>query len=221
MAINQTIQSKKIILIGDGGSGKTSFVTRFKDGNFRREYIATIGAVTHPVVLTTTHGNINVIIWDTAGQEMNAGLLEAYYIDTDVAVVFFDLTSRATLRHVNLWSRKVKSTCPNVPIIVVGNKIDVKDRKALHVEIRQKIPRGCDYVEISAKTNFNFDILLSKIVDLLTGHHNIRYIPAIDLEPAQLTIDRPEIQQSSERMDLVQLAMNLTLDDEDEHKMEE
>lgn len=177
----------KVILIGDGGTGKTSFVTRFIEGNFRREYIATMGAVTHPVVVSTTNGeNLQITLWDTAGQEMNAGLAEAYYIDTDIAVIFFDLTSRVTLRNVNSWHRRVLSTCPDVPIIVVGNKADVKDRKVRAPAIKKDVPRGCDYFEISAKTHYNFDKVLLRIVRIITGRPDVALIPNIAIEPAEL-----------------------------------
>lgn len=177
----------KVILIGDGGTGKTSFVTRFIEGNFRREYIATVGAVTHPVILTTTMGErIQVTLWDTAGQEMNAGLAEAYYIETDIAVIFFDLTSRITLRNVNTWHRRALSTCPNVPVIVVGNKADVKDRKVRAPAIKKDIPRGCEYFEISAKTHYNFEKVLHRIVRIITGRPDVTLVPNIAIEPAQL-----------------------------------
>lgn len=66
--MNKTpIAEYKIILCGDGATGKSTFVKRHKTGEFLKEYIATLGAEIHPVDFFTSRGQIRLQVWDTAG----------------------------------------------------------------------------------------------------------------------------------------------------------
>ena len=59
----------KLIIIGDGGVGKTTFVKRHLTGEFEKQYIPTVGANVHPMDFNTNYGKIRFNTWDTAGQE--------------------------------------------------------------------------------------------------------------------------------------------------------
>jgi hypothetical protein len=63
-----TTPTFKLILVGDGGVGKTTFVKRHLTGEFEKKYIATLGVEVHPLVFTTTCGPIRFNVWDTAGE---------------------------------------------------------------------------------------------------------------------------------------------------------
>ena len=68
----------KIVLIGDGGVGKTTFIKRHLTGEVEKKYIATMGAEVHPISFFTTRGEIKLNVWDTAGQEYLSGLRDGY-----------------------------------------------------------------------------------------------------------------------------------------------
>ena len=68
-------------------------------------------------------------MWDTAGQEKFGGLRDGYYIQGQCAIIMFDVTSRVTYKNVPNWHRDLVRVCENVPIVLCGNKVDVKDRK--------------------------------------------------------------------------------------------
>ena len=70
----------KLILVGDGGVGKTTYVKRHLTGDFEKKYVATLGVEVHPLKFRTTHGTITFNIWDTAGQEKFGGLGAGYYV---------------------------------------------------------------------------------------------------------------------------------------------
>lgn len=57
----------KLVLVGDGGVGKTTFVKRHLTGEFEKKYIATLGVEVHPMPFFTSHGKIKFNVWDTAG----------------------------------------------------------------------------------------------------------------------------------------------------------
>ncbi len=68
----------KLVLVGDGGVGKTTFVKRHKSGEFEKKYVPTLGAEVHPMDFVTDRGKLVFNVWDTAGQEKYAGLRDGY-----------------------------------------------------------------------------------------------------------------------------------------------
>src|SRR3989338_7484642 len=64
----------KLVLIGDGGTGKTTFVKRHVTGEFEKKYVATQGVEVHPLTFYTNYGKMQFNVWDTAGQEKFGGL---------------------------------------------------------------------------------------------------------------------------------------------------
>jgi GTP-binding nuclear protein Ran len=130
----------KLVLVGDGGVGKTTFVTRHRTGEFEKRYIATVGVDTSSLPLYT---NLGLVVfnkfafffyfiffsWDTAGQERFGGLRDGYFIGANCAILMFDVTSRDTYTNVEKWYRDLTRVCEDIPIVLVANKVDVKDRK--------------------------------------------------------------------------------------------
>lgn len=90
---------------------------------------ATLGVEVHPLTFHTTRGQIRFNVWDTAGQEKFGGLRDGYYIQGNCAIVMFDVTARVTYKNVPNWHRDLVRVCENIPMVLVGNKVDVKDRK--------------------------------------------------------------------------------------------
>jgi len=84
MAANNKVENDiptfKCVLVGDGGTGKTTFVKRHLTGEFEKKYVATLGVEVHPLVFNTNRGSIRFNVWDTAGQEKFGGLRDGYYI---------------------------------------------------------------------------------------------------------------------------------------------
>lgn len=90
---------------------------------------ATLGVEVHPLTFYTSRGPIRFNVWDTAGQEKFGGLRDGYYIQGQCAIIMFDVTSRVTYKNVPNWHRDLIRVCENIPIVLCGNKVDIKDRK--------------------------------------------------------------------------------------------
>src|SRR3984885_9460691 len=88
--------------------------------------VATIGVEVHPLVFHTNCGPICFNVWDTAGQEKFGGLRDGYYIEGQCGIIMFDVTSRITYKNVPNWHRDLERVCENIPIVLCGNKVDVK-----------------------------------------------------------------------------------------------
>merc|ERR1712113_1110585 len=93
--VEQTAQNQvpefKLVLVGDGGVGKTTFVKRHLTGEFEKKYVATLGVEVHPMVFYTNRGAIKLNVWDTAGQEKFGGLRDGYSIQGQCAIIMFDV----------------------------------------------------------------------------------------------------------------------------------
>jgi GTP-binding nuclear protein Ran len=88
----------KVVMVGDGGTGKTTFCLRHQTGEFQRKYEATIGVYVLKLEFFTNYGKFEFEVWDTAGQEKFAGLKDGYYIGCDAAIIFFDATSKKHIK---------------------------------------------------------------------------------------------------------------------------
>ena len=129
------VASFKLILIGDGGVGKTTFVKRHETGEFEKKYIATQGVEVTSNIFYTSRGPIKLNIWDTAGQEKFGSMREGYYIGADCAMLMFDVTSRMTYTHIKKWYKDLERIAGNIPVVLIGNKVDCKERKIKTSEI--------------------------------------------------------------------------------------
>lgn len=179
----QGIPTFKLVLVGDGGVGKTTFVKRHLSGEFEKKYVATVGAEVHPMEFTTSRGKIIFNVWDTAGQERFAGLRDGYYIQANCAIIMFDVTSRITYKNVPNWHRDLVRVCDNIPIVLVGNKVDVKDRivKARQITFHRK--KNLQYFDISAKSNYNFEKPFLWLARKLAGDPDLVFTEATAVAP--------------------------------------
>ncbi len=158
----------KVVLVGDGGVGKTVMLGKFQYDTFNPKYVATLGVEVLPITLPN---NIHFNCWDTAGQEKFGGLRAGYYIQSSAAFVMLDLTSRITLKNVPHWIRDVKQMAPDAKIIVLGNKKDcVSSRKVSEKDVRSYIGDAFPYFEISAKTGEGVKEAFQTMSSLLAPH---------------------------------------------------
>ena len=86
----------------------------------------------HPLLFHTNRGAICFNTWDTAGQEKFGGLRDGYYINGQCAIIMFDVTSRITYKNVPTWHKDLVRVCENIPIVLCGNKVDIKVACAPH-----------------------------------------------------------------------------------------
>ena len=93
---------------------------------------ATLGVEVHPLLFHTNRGAICFNTWDTAGQEKFGGLRDGYYINGQCAIIMFDVTSRITYKNVPTWHKDLVRVCENIPIVLCGNKVDIKVACAPH-----------------------------------------------------------------------------------------
>lgn len=124
---------------------------------FSEKKKATLGVDVHPLHFQTNHGPIIFNVWDTAGQEKFGGLRDGYYIQGKCAIIMFDVTARVTYKNVPNWHRDLIRVCEQIPMVLCGNKVDMKDRKVKPKQITFHRKKNIQYFDISAKSNYNFE----------------------------------------------------------------
>ncbi|KAL3511851.1 hypothetical protein ACH5RR_024568 [Cinchona calisaya] len=205
--------SFKLVIVGDGGTGKTTFVKRHLTGEFEKKYEPTIGVEVHPLDFTTNCGKIRFYCWDTAGQEKFGGLRDGYYIHGQCAIIMFDVTARLTYKNVPMWHRDICRVCDFIPIVLCGNKVDVKNRqvKAKQVVFHRK--KNLQYYEISAKSNYNYEKPFLYLARKLCGDPNLHFVESFALCPPEVQIDMVAQQQQEDEL---QRALLQPLPDDDD-----
>jgi len=209
----QQIPTFKMILVGDGGVGKTTFVKRHLTGEFEKKYLATIGVEVHPMRFFTNFGQICFNVWDTAGQEKFGGLRDGYYINGECAIIMFDVTSRTSYKNVPNWHRDLVRVCEGIPIVLCGNKVDEKDRKVKPRQITFHRKRNLQYYDISAKTNYNFEKPFLYLARKVTREPNLVFVESPALRPSEAEIDLAKQQIFEQELEQ---AAALPLPDEDD-----
>jgi GTP-binding nuclear protein Ran len=205
----------KLVLVGDGGVGKTVFVKRHKTGEFEKRYDATMGAEVHPMDFSTNKGRVILDVWDTAGQEKLSGLRDGYYIGADCAIIMFDVTARTTYKNVPKWYKDLTRVCGNIPIVLVGNKVDVKDRKIKGKQILFPRKHGIQYYDVSAKSNYQFEKPFLWLIRKLLGDSNISFVEAVSTFPEEISLDPQQIADLEKEMNYQTSVVDINDEDED------
>merc|ERR1712054_316743 len=213
MAVQQEVPHFKCLLVGDGGVGKTTFVKRHVTGEFEKKYVATIGVEVHPLNFDTNRGRICFNVWDTAGQEKFGGLRDGYYIQGQCAIIMFDVTGRITYKNVPVWYRDLMRVCENIPIVLVGNKVDVKDRKVKAKTITFHRKKNLQYYDISAKSNYNFEKPFLWLARKLVGNPQLEFVAGVALAPPEVQVDEKLLEEYRQEM---AKATEMPLPDEDD-----
>ncbi|KNH05149.1 GTP-binding nuclear protein rtb2 [Perkinsela sp. CCAP 1560/4] len=209
----EIVANFKVVLCGDGSTGKTTFVKRHKTGEYEKRYIATIGVDVHPLTFHTNRGQICFNVWDTAGQEKFGGLRDGYYIGADCAIIMFDVTSRTTYKNVANWYRDITRVCDNIPMVLLGNKVDSIDRQVKAKQITFHRKKNIQYYDVSAKSNYNYEKPFLWLAKKLANDPHLVFVEAVAVKPPMLTIDQNQIQGMESEL---AMAASLPIPEDDE-----
>ena len=169
--------------------GKTSIISRFMYDKFDNSYQATIGIDFLSKTMYLEDRTVRLQLWDTAGQERFRSLIPSYIRDSSVAVIVYDVSSRASFENSAKWVAQVKAERGgDVIIALVGNKMDLDGREVSVQEGEQKAKdEGVMFIETSAKAGFNVKVLFRKIAAALPGLETPRRAEGEDLVEVKLT----------------------------------
>ena len=186
-------QKCQLLIIGDSTVGKTSIITRFANGTFDSNYLATVGLDNFTKDEIIDNKTIRIKIWDTAGQERYKSLTKGFFRNAEGVMLVYDVTNSETYENLKYWMQSIKNNLGEnmgeIPIIIIGNKIDCQERE-VSVEEAENFwkEQGFPYFETSAKTGENIDktikFLVKQVINFKEGNkeENKDYTKSIKIE---------------------------------------
>jgi small GTP-binding protein len=107
-----------------------------------------------------------VHIWDTAGQEVYHSITGPYFRNAAGVLLFFDLTDRSSFEALDYWFNLIaENTRAMPPLVVLGNKCDLRNRRTSSEEAREYCQRrNVTYFDVSAKNGTNAELALNTLV---------------------------------------------------------
>ena len=164
----------KVCIFGDGGVGKTSLVNRFLTGLFKSGTIMTIGVDFLIKDIEIQGKRVALQIWDFAGEKRFQFILPGYVKGTSAGIFMFDITRMSSLTSLHEWLEVFKKGTDeqgaNVPIMMVGGKIDLSDRRSVFSIDAKEMAQSynlLDYIECSSKTGENIELIFTKLAQFL------------------------------------------------------
>ena len=168
MSYDKTIQ---LLVIGDSCVGKTSLITRYTNGTFKEEYLATVGLDYYSKIEAINNQTINIKLWDTVGQERYKALTQNFFRSAEGVLLTFDVTNIDSFNNLKDWIGSIKTNMEGknifLPLIIVGNKIDMEDSREINKEDAVKFAsdNNYKYFETSAKTGEGVDDAVRDLVN--------------------------------------------------------
>ena len=178
----------KLCIIGDSSVGKSNFLFKFIEGQFSPLHVATIGFDYKSRIITLPNfkKKVKLQVWDTAGQEKYMSVNKNLFQRVQGVILMYDITSRETFERLNIWLNIIKQMTNDIPIVLVGNKLDLEDNEddGRIIEYGEgedfAKENDFDFFEVSAKNGTNvekaFISIAEKILKIMQDERSISIV---------------------------------------------
>ena len=164
----------RIVLLGEAAVGKTSLVRRYTENAFDEEYKQTIGTTfaTKDIDVTGSDGTVRKVrlnVWDMGGQSTYRELRRQFMKGASAAIVVYDVTRPETFMAMNNWFESFKEVCPDSPVLISANKVDLLDKRMVPQEpgLMLRDWFQAEYFETSAKTGDAVDNVFTRMAEVV------------------------------------------------------
>ncbi len=165
---------KKVVMLGDGGVGKTSLVARYVVDKFDDKYIATIGTKVSrkdiQIIKPNLIVNLRMMIWDVLGQKEYSKIRAASLSGAQGLILVGDLTRDETVNSlVDFWLKEAEAVVGKVPTVLVGNKSDLADKRDMTATVLESQGQnlGMPAYLASAKTGENVENIFVTLGEMM------------------------------------------------------
>jgi len=159
----------KVILVGESGVGKTSFVVRFTESKFQNVYESTVGVDCKKVAVNVGDTSVDLHIWDTAGQERFKSIVNRFFRGAHGAIVMYDVTKKESFDEVHWWLKETREHITGIPIFLVGNKTDDNSQAEVLEELAQDFAEEnrLYLYQTSARDDINVKEVFQKLAEMM------------------------------------------------------
>nr|MDO8079207.1 Rab family GTPase [Candidatus Freyarchaeota archaeon] len=165
----------KVIVVGEGGVGKTTFINRYTTQKFIEITKITIGAGFYSLDKKVNGDSVKLQVWDFGGEKRFRFILPSYCKGTSGVIFAFDLTRSSSLWNLEEWFELVKKNTNNPISLLIGTKADeteklgakaVKDEQIAEFLKKHNLSPNL-FFKTSSKTGQNVKEVFAKLYDLL------------------------------------------------------
>ena len=160
----------KVLTAGDGGVGKTTLLHRYIHDTFVANTQMTLGVEFFTKELEFDEASVMLQLWDFGGQEQFRFMLERYALGAKGALILFDLTRYVTLESIEEWVRICRKGDPNLPILLIGSKLDLEEDIQIDDETVLQIKEKfgfIDFIKVSSKTGESVEATFSQLAEIV------------------------------------------------------
>jgi len=165
--------SKKITLIGDFSTGKTSLIRRFVDNEFSDNYLSTIGVKISKKIIDVEDKKVQGLIWDIEGGTDTKPINQTYLRGVHGCIIVSDITRSETIEHLKNYINIIQSISKDIPYVLVLNKydkIDEEKAKKIYTELLSSLAISEDRLYFtSAKSGMGVEMVFSILARLMLG----------------------------------------------------
>lgn len=186
----------KVLVVGDVYTGKTSVIRRYVRNQFSKDYQTTIGVDFALKRVHTSNGDINVQLWDIAGQERFAGLSRIFYTHAVAAIIVFDITKKDSYENSLKWKEDINSKVflpsgEKIPVLLLANKVDLvadgeEEPCCTDEELQERVQQHSFFEahKVSAKTGENVKQACNRLITKVS-ENNIKEMEIQQKKPPE------------------------------------
>ena len=156
--------------MGEGRVGKSSIGNKWTTGKFDSQQRSTVAAAFFNKAIMYEGKNIDIRLWDTAGQEEFHSLTPIYYKDAHLALLVYSVTDTASFDRMIQWKKELhQSRGENIKVVIAANKIDLTNQRVISTQQGVDFAKSinCPLFEVSAKSGEGIDLLFQNIAKIL------------------------------------------------------
>lgn len=179
----------KIIIIGDSGSGKSSFIYHFLNAEEKKNPQYTIGVEYSSKIIRIDNKKVKLQIWDTAGQERFKSITKAYYRGAHGVFVMYDMTNQDSFKNVDTWVNDAREFADqDISIMVLGNKCDLKNKRKIYYDDGLVIcqSKGVAFCECSSTEGQNVDLSFAELCRMIEQRVQSGSLPLENICPRRI-----------------------------------
>ncbi|NXK74295.1 RBL2A protein, partial [Amazona guildingii] len=193
-------ETVKIICLGDSAVGKSKLLERFLLDGFRPQQLSTFALTLYKHRARVDGRAVLVDFWDTAGQERFQSMHASYYHKAHACIMVFDVQRKVTYKNLNSWYKELREFRPEIPCIVVANKIDA-DMKMTQKSFNFARKFSLPFYFVSAADGTNVVKLFNDAIKLAVAYKQnsgdfmdevMRELESFDLQKSENLLDQEE-----------------------------
>jgi small GTP-binding protein len=160
-------KSFKVVFIGADAVGKTTILSNYLSGKYQKEYLPIIKTSICAKVYNFSDFSIKLFLWDPDSDSVFSNQAREFFAETQGVLIVYDICSTSSIERAEHYHEIMLKHVDSDPVLwLVGNKIDLKDRRRVDSALAERKAKklGAHHIEVSAKTGENVETLFQLLL---------------------------------------------------------